>query len=65
MKLLQITPVNINGVNFDLSKSTINSDLTINKVSIYNLQNKLLVGYINNFDKVFHITGFEDLPSKD
>lgn len=59
-QLFTLTSVKIGDKHLNPGITMINSDLTIDNISIYDLQNKLLIGTTSFDENVFNITGFKD-----
>ena len=57
-KITAIIPVKIENLQLNLGKIIINQNLFINNVSIFELQNKQLVGTTNLENNIFNVTGF-------
>lgn len=59
-QIVTITSIKVGDKQLDPGITIINSDLLIDNVSIFDLQDKQLIGTTSFDKKVFNITGFKD-----
>jgi len=59
-QIVALTAIRIADKYLDIGKAIVNGDLKIDNVSIFNLQDKLLIGSTSIDKNIFTITGFKD-----
>lgn len=65
LKITALLPVEVDGMKFQAFDSKLNANISINKTSITDLQDKHLIGILHTQGGHFIISDFSDTPQED